>query len=376
MLDIADDHTRGHESLLGDLRRLVRHTAALDEDGSFPSQDIARLAAIGALTAPFGTNDAAGIAIGAPDELAEVLRLIGHGGLPLGRLYEGHVNAAALILRYGTRDQVLRARTQAAAGALFGVWNTEGSDGVRLMREGGALRLVGSKTFASGAGHVACPLITARDVDGAWRMVLPQLDDAARADLSDWRAHGMRASATGSFRFTGLTVAPEDLLGGAGDYHRQPHFSAGAWRFCAVQLGGIERLVDEAKDFLRAGGRHEDPHQLARMGETLIAAETARLWVGSAARLAEAAGVADTPEAAERAIAYVNLARSAVERCGLETLERVQRSVGLAGFLRPNPLERVSRDLATYLRQPAPDRALCAGGAYAFRDEAAGDLWR
>jgi alkylation response protein AidB-like acyl-CoA dehydrogenase len=376
MLDIAADRTRGHESLLGDLRRLARHIVVLDEDGSFPTQDIARLAAIGALTAPFGGGEVAGIAIGAPDELMEVLRLIGHGSLPLGRLYEGHVNAAALIIRYGTPEQIWRARRRAAEGALFGVWNTEGDDGVRLVREGGALRLAGTKTFASGAGHVACPLITARDADGAWQMVLPQLDDAARADLSDWRAHGMRASATGSFRFSGLAVGPQDLLGGPGDYHRQPHFSAGAWRFCAVQLGGIERLVDEAKDFLQANGRHEDPHQLARMGETLIAAETARLWVRRAAHLAEAAGVADTPEAAERAVAYVNLTRSAVERCGLDTLERVQRSVGLAGFLRTHPLERLCRDLATYLRQPAPDRALCAGAAHAFRDEAAGDLWR
>jgi hypothetical protein len=34
-----------------------------------------------------------------------------------------------------------------------------------------------------------------------------------------------------------------------------------------------------------------------------------------------------------------------------------QRSVGLQAFLRPNPIERMSRDLATYLRQPGPDRA-------------------
>ncbi len=68
--------------------------------------------------------------------------------------------------------------------------------------------------------------------------------------------------------------------------------------------------------------------------------------------------------------------RLAVERAGLDVLQLAQRSVGLQGFLRGHPLERLSRDLATYLRQPAPDGALvgaaeeilAAGGM-------AGDLW-
>jgi hypothetical protein len=30
-------------------------------------------------------------------------------------------------------------------------------------------------------------------------------------------------------------------------------------------------------------------------------------------------------------------------------------------FMRPNPIERISRDLATYLRQPVPDMAMSNG---------------
>ena len=41
-----------------------------------------------------------------------------------------------------------------------------------------------------------------------------------------------------------------------------------------------------------------------------------------------------------------------------------QRSVGLAGFLEAHPLERLMRDLATYLRQPAPDAALTGMAAH------------
>ena len=101
-----------------------------------------------------------------------------------------------------------------------------------------------------------------------------------------------------------------------------------------------------------------------------MAAEAARLWVEAAAMRAEA------PGADAEAVAYVNLARLAVERAALDALEVAQRSVGLAAFLRPNPLERIARDLATYLRQPAPDRALVAAAAHLLAVETEpGDLW-
>ena len=352
-----------------ELPRIAERAGALDEDGAFPAEDIAALACTGALAAPFATVGEDWTA-----ELMQALRLIGHASLPLGRLFEGHVNVAVLIRRYGSAAQLENAAQEARQGALFGIWNTEGPEGVQLVRRQGRLTLEGSKIFASGAGHVDRPLITARDEEGAVRLVLPRVDRAARADLSSWRAHGMRASATGTFRFTGLDVEPEDLVGGPGDYHRQPHFSAGAWRFCAVQLGGIERLVDEACGHLRAHGREDDPHQRARIGEAVIAAETAQLWVERAARIAE---TAQEGGGAAEAVAYVDLARCAVERCGLEAMQLVQRSIGLSAFLRSHAVERIGRDLATYLRQPAPDRALCEGAGHVLASEhPLRDIWR
>ena len=78
----------------------------------------------------------------------------------------------------------------------------------------------------------------------------------------------------------------------------------------------------------------------------------------------------------ERVVAYINLVRLAVERAGLDVLQLAQRSVGLQGFLRGHPLERLSRDLATYLRQPGPDRALTSAASEILRSAGmAGDLW-
>src|SRR4051794_117358 len=383
VLDVLEPWLRSADLVqqVRDIARLVATRAGdLDQDGSFPTDDIHALAAIGALRAPMPPAYG-GLGLGTTPEgalvLLDVLRWIGHGSLPLGRLYEGHVNALALLARFGTASQVEEAARDADEGVLFGVWNTQGSDALALEETTSGWRLLGRKTFASGAGFVGRPLVTAGVNDGGVLMVLPRLDpktcDISRADLSDWRAHGTRASATGSYDFSGLAVSANDIIGIEGDYHREPSFSAGAWRFAAVQLGGIERLLDEARLHLRRAGRSSDPHQLARTGEAAVATETAKLWVTRAAELAEQDDNGRRDPA--QVIAYVNLARSAVERAGLDVLELVHRSVGLAGFLRAHPIERVSRDLATYLRQPAPDRALTTAAAYVLgRDTPAADL--
>ena len=135
----------------------------------------------------------------------------------------------------------------------------------------------------------------------------------------------------------------------------------------------MERLFDCLGAHLRNTGRGGNPHQAARLGEAAIAVETARLWVERAAAIAESASQAG---GADRIVAYVNLARLAVERAGLDLMEIVHRSVGLAGFMRPHPIERISRDLATYLRQPGPDLALTNAAAWVLEQvTGVADLW-
>jgi alkylation response protein AidB-like acyl-CoA dehydrogenase len=125
-----------------------------------------------------------------------------------------------------------------------------------------------------------------------------------------------------------------------------------------VTLGGIEALIEEASKQLIERGRQGSPFQQARMGMAFIAQETIRLWTRQAALIAEG-----NESAPEEIAAYVNLARTAVEAAALDTLQLVQRSIGLAGFLQPSAIERIMRDLGTYLRQPAPDEALTEAGA-------------
>ena len=346
--------------------------ALYDEDGAYPLADVAALAERGLLTATL-PRELGGEEIGLI-ALSELLRQIGAGSLPLGRLFEGHVNALDLVVRYGDGEQVRLVAGEVRAGKLFGVWNTDDKEGLRLFADHGGHRLQGRKILASGAGFIERPLVTATDETGRRLMVIPHLQPGQRSDLSSWTAHGMRASATGAVDFSGVAVKPIEIVGGDSDYERQPAFSGGAWRFAAVHLGGMERLFDLLREHLRRTGRGGDPHQAARLGQAAIATETARLWVERAAAIAE-----EAPEArsAEQIVAYVNLARLAVERAGLDLMELVHRSVGLQGFMRPNPIERISRDLATYLRQPGPDRALTDAAGWALRQETPSiDLWR
>jgi alkylation response protein AidB-like acyl-CoA dehydrogenase len=288
-----------------------------------------------------------------------LLRAIGRGNLSLGRLYEGHVNAIKLIVAYGTELQRAQAADDVEAGHLFGIWVTDAAP-VRLL-DG---RLQGEKLFASGACHLTRPLITAQPEQGEPRMVVVALGQERVASPTVGGLSGMRGAATGRCDFSGIGVDAGMLIGQPGDYLRQPEFSAGAWRGIAVALGGIDRLVDLLRAELAGRGRDGNPHQRVRIGEALIARETASLWARRAALVAEGRRFEDGDVAGT-----VNLARIACEQAGLAVIGLVQRGLGLQGFLQTSPVERVMRDLATYLRQPAPDETLTeAAGWFTGRD--------
>jgi alkylation response protein AidB-like acyl-CoA dehydrogenase len=334
--------------------------AALDAEAAYPVENIADLARVGALVAPlpraFGGLGAGTEPAGA-EALLALLRGIGRLHLPTGRLFEGHVNALKLIARYGTQGQMARAAQACRSGAPIGLWVTEQPPGLRLVD--GSLE--GGKIFCSGAGFTQAALVTARAGADDQVMLLVSLE-GTRARPSAMRLAGMRAAVTGAVDFSGLKLDAADMIGSPGDYLRQPEFSAGAWRSCAVTLGGLDRLVELVRAEFCARDRADDAYQRARVGRLLIAQEGAALWVGKAARLAEAG------EAAAGDVAgYVNLARLAVEAAVLEAIGLAQRGLGLSAFALGHPVELVMRDLATYLRQPAPDETLSEAAGWFMR---------
>jgi hypothetical protein len=98
----------------------------------------------------------------------------------------------------------------------------------------------------------------------------------------------------------------------------------------------------------------------------MIACETSHLWLRQAARMGE-----DHSASPDHVVAYVGLARIAIETACLDAMQAVQRSLGLSAFCLGNPVERICRDLGTYLRQPAPDEVLTEAAAYFGREPTA-----
>ncbi|MCQ8278281.1 acyl-CoA/acyl-ACP dehydrogenase [Acetobacteraceae bacterium KSS8] len=349
---------------LDDLPFFAAQAAKIDQEGGLPVAAVERLREAGLFRAPLpvglggsglGTEPAGALAA------LSVLRALGRADLSLGRLFEGHLNVIRLVVLHGDADQNRALARTVREGGLTALWVTDETP-VRARPDGEGWVLDGEKSIASGVGLASAALITVQPPDGQTRLALAPVERsglAARVSLS-----GMRGAATGRYDFTGARIAGSALIGAPGIYLSQPEFSAGAWRGAAVALGGIDRLVDEMRTILRARGRDADPHQRVRIGEALIQRETAAFWCRRACLLAEGRGY--EPGDVQ---ATVNLARIACETSALAVIERVQRGLGLGAFVRGGVVERTMRDLATYLRQPAPDETLVeAAGWFVGRD--------
>lgn len=283
-----------------------------------------------------------------PDALIALLRLlhaVGRHDLPLGRLFEGHIDALQLVTRYGTPAQ--RAGIEAAVrdGAAFGVWNADLPDKPLVLAGD---RLSGGKAFASGAGVLSHALVSV-DGDGGRQLLLLDLARTPPAvDRSWWRVIGMQRSETHLVRWNDTPISPDARIGKPGDYIREPFFGGGAIRFAAVQAGGIAGVVDRVRDHLIAQDRHRDPIQRSRLADLYGAAQAAADAVRHAAEGWSVEGIPAT-------LALVAAARVAVYSAGETVLTLAPAAVGVQAMFVDHPLTDQLTDLAVYLRQPAPD---------------------
>jgi alkylation response protein AidB-like acyl-CoA dehydrogenase len=328
--------------------------AERDADGAFPN-------------AAFGSLRRFGLTGDPPLRTVEMARLlrslaaVGRGNLSVGRIFEGHCNALFLIHLFGTDAQRNQFRLAAAGGALFGVWNTDApADVVRIDRG----ELKGRKNFASGADGLHYAVITASTAMGRQMLIVPIKN--LPVDRKWWRPLGMKASGSHVVSFDGLPADSENMIGGPDDYVKEPWFSAGAVRFLAVHVGGMHAILDVTLDHLRRTKRMDDVHQRHRLGKMASEVATGYAWLDT---MSNRWSVIDRLPA-ENIVAATNAARITIENAALGVLETAERSVGAAGMIVPHPLERIVRDLRTYLRQPNPDAAL-AGVGHAVTE----DLW-
>jgi alkylation response protein AidB-like acyl-CoA dehydrogenase len=319
----------------------------------------------------------AGIDANVTHELLMLLEQIGYGNLAVGRIYEGHVNALQLIQSFGTKEQIATyAHDARDRHKIFGVWNAEASDGVKVIPlDDQKYRLEGSKTFCSGSGYVERPFVNGVLPDGSWQMCVVPMDEVATvSDSTWWQPNGMRATASFKVDFSGVELPNDTLIGKPGDYYRQPWLSVGVIRFAAVQLGGAEALFQQTRKYLAELEYTNDPYQKERLGKMAIAIESGNLWLRGAADMVAAYAPVfggypniENPQA-DQLVAYANMVRTAIEQICIDVMQLCERSVGTRGLLPPNPMERIIRDLTLYLRQPAFDASLANVGQYVLTE--------
>jgi len=295
-------------------------------------------------------------------QLLQLLTEIGRRDLSVGRLYEGHINALNLIDLYGNSAQKERYYQEALGGKGFGIWNTDAPENpVKLVKNGSKYGLFGIKLFCSGGLHMQRPIITAATATGPQMVIIHSEElDKTREDASSWTPLGMKASYSVTIDFSTYCPKAIQLLGAPGDYGTQPHFSTGAIRFAAVQLGGAQALAQCAFSHLKKHKRDSDPHQRTRMGKMVILLESGRNWLRETGRIMD-----NDTYTVEDKINHANMTRSAMLDICSEVMHLAEKCVGLAGMMGDHPMEKLHRDLTTYLKQPGPDRALAEVGEWA-----------
>lgn len=366
-LTAAKPATGRARSLPGSLRarwkELAEAATADDEHEGFPVAAMALLDSAGCLKAvlPMSRGGAGlGWKTGSWPLLYDTLRAVGGIHLSAARLFEGHVNAFQLLWTFGTAAQRQDLCRYVADGGLLAVWNAPAAVGEMTLLDAGAgmFRLCGCKAYASGAGHIPRPLITARHAVLGLLMIWPDLVHTP-GPPDEWRMQGMRASVSRSIHYDGI-VREQQIFGSDDDYHRQPFFSGGAWRFLAAQLGAGEMLCELMRCGLSERGRSGDPHQRTRLAECVIALGTAGMWVSAAARKLDAA--TDDPDGARACTGMARLAVNAVSstssslssaRSDWPRSPGFRRSTASCGTSPPTCASRRRTLCATALAQPA-----------------------
>ncbi len=301
-----------------------------------------------------------------PDVTVRRLARVGAANLPVGRLWEGHVNALYLAHVHGDAPTAARVDALVGEGAFMGVWGADGTRAVALSADG--IKLTGEKNFASGLGTVTHAVVTVSSGPQV-RLALVDVRNGARADASVWRMQGMRATASGRYDFDGIAAKDILWIGGPGDYLTEPHFVGGVWRIAALQIGAALGLLDAAANDLRARDRLDAHAQMHRLSTVAIRALGADALTTRAAHTAKPGARFAPSDAAAMSAA----ARLLTEEVALDVIRAVEQCLGLAHFEDGSVTGRKARDLAVYLRQAARDAFQVRVGEACFKQE--GALW-
>lgn len=287
-----------------------------------------------------------------------VLAEVAAHDLSLGKIFEGHTDALAILTELDTAP--------AAEGERWATWCAEPPNArVRMHITGGApdrVQLHGVKAWCSGAPQATHAVVSGWNDKDEPCLAAVSLDQRS-VHITDegWHAVGMAASASVDVQFYG---AEGRLIGRPGSYVERPGFWHGGAGIAACWFGGARAIAQMTQEL---SGPSPDPHALVHLGAIDAAMTSAR------AVLCEAAASIDRhPQVDARGVAL--RVRLVVERCANEVIAHAGRALGAGPLCRHERFAQAMADLPVYLRQSHAERDLAALGTWLLARQA--PAWR
>lgn len=285
----------------------------------------------------------------------QALARVASADLSLAKLFEGHVDALAILTE-------LNAPAHLRDAGLWGVWCAEPPDNRVdiITRPDGTAALRGNKAWCSGAAAITHALVSGWNAAGQACLAAVALEQAG-VTVTDqgWHAVGMRDSAS-------VDVIFEDargvLVGEPGAYVQRPGFLQGGAGIAACWYGGLSAIAQYLYQALMAGS--PDPYRLAHLGAIDVAMAQAR------AVLRETAAQIDAHPQDGCALACAR-SRLAVESAASQVLERAARALGAGPLCRDAGFARMMADLPVFIRQSHAERDQAAHGGVVLKQQGA-----
>ena len=286
----------------------------------------------------------------------QALATVASHDLSLAKLYEGHTDALSILRELSC---------PAPVPAVWGVWAADVPSSRVLIQpddptDDDRVRLIGQKSWCSGATSVSHGLLTAWHADGRGPQLVavPMQQGGVSARSDTWQAVGMCGSASVDVKFDD---AQARLVGRVGDYLSRPGFWQGGAGIAACWHGGAVFLASALHRAVAKSAGSGDHAAHASFNEAALGRVDTELRA-TAALLREAAQwIDDHPrhDASEVALRV----RLRAETASNVVLQTVGAALGAAPFCRDARFARMSADLPVFIRQSHAERDFAALGA-------------
>jgi alkylation response protein AidB-like acyl-CoA dehydrogenase len=335
-----------------------------DVDGTFPEDDFADLRANGLLGLMVPTR-LGGIGASFSD-YAEVAMSLGSGSGATALIYNMHASVTGalaltdddLARALGVPDTFFTARDEMLRGAVSGqhyaVAMSERGAGSRLSEAtttyepvDGGWRIVGTKTFCSGAGHADAYVVAARRGDAVSQFLVPA--GPGVTVIPTWDSLGMRATVSHDIELD-VVVPPQALLGQVEGMALLLAQVMPQWlvaSYAAVYVGVAQAALTAATEYVDGRGLGRLPLVRARLGRADAAVAGAREVVRAMAR---AVTSAPGEPATNR---WVWRAKLVAGETAMDVAASLLEACGTAATRRGSALERLYRDARCGSLQPA-----------------------